>query len=300
MSDQLQLQQQLTASSHALAIKEAEHQLLDAQLAAKRSQLDGLVAHVQRCEAQLEELKSTLGNAQLSIVGPSVKRRRQEPSNECALDSDSVLDQVIGFVGVDSYVLTAGVCRRWRGRYITLCFKTNERDYDDEPEDRLKTNIMQALTSSKRLQWAMDCRTPSRELDLQDFSTLNLAEIAEAIATQCADPIATVCLARVYNVPFDGEFVDTAAAHNKLEYLQWLIRVGCDYNDTSVILAGKCAQPMTPVCNKLYQQCYYCSFTVYFLHTYPGCSRHRRSLVLSARRTSCICSAAIVHVHTTH
>jgi hypothetical protein len=32
MSDQLiNLQQQLTASSHALAIKEAEHQLIDAQ-----------------------------------------------------------------------------------------------------------------------------------------------------------------------------------------------------------------------------------------------------------------------------
>jgi hypothetical protein len=183
-------------------------------------------------------------------------------------------------LGVDSYVLTAGVCRRWRGRYITLCFKTNERDYDDEPEDRLKTNIMQALTSSKRLQWAMDCRTPCRELDLQDFASLNLAEIAEAIATQCADPIATVCLAKVFSVPFDGDFVE-------LEYLQWLVRVGCDYNDTSVILAGKFTQPIISLFNKqvsavllllMYTQSLMLSRALIVLHTAirgggSGCAR---------------------------
>jgi hypothetical protein len=195
------------------------------------------MAHAQRCEGQLVELKSMLATAQSSIAGPPLKRRREQ-HNQCALDSEFVLDQVLSFVGADSYVLVAGVCRRWRGRYISFCFKSSEREFEDEPEDRLKTNIIQALTSSKRLQWAMDSRTPSRELDLQEFASANPTEFTEALATQCIDPIATVCLARVFSVDFCEEFVETAVYHNKLEYLQWLVRVGCEWSDTTAVLAG--------------------------------------------------------------
>jgi hypothetical protein len=237
MSEQLVLQQQLTASSHALAIKQAEHQLL----ASKRSQLDFLGAHAQRCERQLQDLKESIATAQVVIAEPPAQRRRLELTRECSLDNDLVLDHVISWVGADSFIFMAGVCRRWRGRYIRFCFTNSERDDDTEPEHRLKTNMIQALTSSKRFWWAMESCPPSTEFDLQEFAAGNICLFAEAVA-QSIDPIKTMCHARACSrsVEFDVQFAFAAAAHNELDFLQWLVTAGCEWDAPLTIQGGMC------------------------------------------------------------
>jgi hypothetical protein len=68
------------------------------------------------------------------------------------LARDEVLDTVFSFVGIGDYKYVAGVCRNWRGRYITLCHKASKKP----TAERLSTHIGKAFVTRSRLQLAFD------------------------------------------------------------------------------------------------------------------------------------------------
>jgi hypothetical protein len=52
------------------------------------------------------------------------QRARRAVDQEPVLARDEVLDTVLSFVGIGEYYYVAGVCRNWRGRYISVCSQT--------------------------------------------------------------------------------------------------------------------------------------------------------------------------------
>jgi hypothetical protein len=144
------------------------------------------------------------------------KRARISDDDRPVLDRDQVLDTVFSFVGIGDYCYVAGVCRNWRGRYLTLCKQAAET-----MRRRLHTLRMNTVVTASRLQLALDDGVTIAKL------TKHKWRLAHAIATRSLEPIAVLTLARVYGLQWTEALTEVAAQHKKYELLRWLIQCGC-------------------------------------------------------------------------
>jgi hypothetical protein len=149
-------------------------------------------------------------------------------ANDCVspLDKDEILDEVFSFVGLGEYICAAGVSRRWRGRYIKLCY--TEADADDD--EKLCTYYGSAFSTAARLQLALDNKLTIADLEQSD-------SLASKLVYQILEPISVMSLAKVYEMKWCAEFTLNAALANKLELLQWLHKVGCPWDAEKVACA---------------------------------------------------------------
>eukprot|EP00953_Heterococcus_sp_UTEX-ZZ885_P012061 6937-Heterococcus_DN1.PRE.1 len=134
-------------------------------------------------------------------------------SSTSALDNDVILDAVFSYVGIKDYIFVAGVNRRWRVRYLKLCYSEAA---DDTDKDKLCTSFKHAAMTAARLQVAFD--SGLTVADLQN----NQSASARALARTSLEPIAALTLARVYGLQRTDEYTQDAAIRDDVHLLQWL------------------------------------------------------------------------------
>ena len=137
-----ELQIEVAVLKQQLEGAEAERALFKELLASKDSLLT----------AKDKELQSLLPSYSEDGGRPKRARLAAEGGSACPLNKDEILDEVFSFVGLGEYYYVAGVSRRWRGRYIKLCY--NETDDDDD--NKLWTSLNSTIVTAARLQLALD------------------------------------------------------------------------------------------------------------------------------------------------
>jgi hypothetical protein len=120
-------------------------------------------------------------------------------------------------VGNADYYYVAGVSRRWRGRYIKLCYNGADPDEDE----KLWTSYNRAIVTAARLQLALD-----NGLTVAELTTDHLAV---DIVKCSAEPIAVLTLLELYDMQWSTELTTAAADVEELELLQWLHKYGCPW-----------------------------------------------------------------------
>jgi hypothetical protein len=143
------------------------------------------------------------------------------------LDKDELLDAVFTYVGVGEYFFAAGVCRRWRGRYIKLCYNKAALAVK---VDKLRTSFKSAIVTAARLHLAL---TGSNSLTIAELQA-NDNTLAKQITRYALDPIAVLTLARVRELTWTTWLCEGAACNNKLELLKWLRESGCPWEEVPV------------------------------------------------------------------
>jgi hypothetical protein len=212
----------VTAKEHAAVL--AENALLKQQL-----------NHAKELHAAAEA-KAAESHALLAVKRtqeddyPTAKKARLGRDFAPPLEDDDVLDTVLSFVGVDEYFYAAAVSRRWRGRYIRLCY-TMAAQEPLSTRPKLRTSYRSAVTTVAKLQLALDTT-----LSVRHLRTAANVFAKEAVRYSLA-PVEILSLMRALYCPLDG-----AAAHaariNKLEVLQWLHSSGFLPFKKSVLLAA--------------------------------------------------------------
>jgi hypothetical protein len=134
---------------------------------------------------------------------------------------------VFSSVGIGDYYYVAGVCRNWRGRYISLCEQATEK----KP---LKYNTCRKniVMTAARLQLALD-----NGLAIDQLNKF-FGRLADNIASSSLEPIAVLTVARCYGLEWHGDLPIRAARSGKLELLQWMHKCGCRFEPDVVICAA--------------------------------------------------------------
>jgi uncharacterized phage infection (PIP) family protein YhgE len=126
---------------------------------AQQQRFDQLLADQSKLKQQLAQLVTALQSKADAVAGGPVlqaaKRAHVVDSSASALDRDVILDTVFSYVGIKEYVYTAAVSRRWRGRYIKLCY-SNVKSKKDKKANKLLTSHRSAARTAARLQLAFD------------------------------------------------------------------------------------------------------------------------------------------------
>jgi hypothetical protein len=148
------------------------------------------------------------------------KDQRARGADDCVpvLARNEVLDTVFSFVGIGDYYYVAGVCRSWRGRYITLCKQAAKKR-----QRKLHTLHMNTVVTASRLQVALDSGLTIQKLqqNVSDYS------LEDAIIEQSLEPIAVLTLARVYGLQWTAKLPNLAAEYKQYDLLIWLVKCGC-------------------------------------------------------------------------
>eukprot|EP00953_Heterococcus_sp_UTEX-ZZ885_P024632 13462-Heterococcus_DN1.PRE.2 len=139
-------------------------------------------------------------DAQLEALASSAAEKRKCVVCSCILsplEDEGILHRVFSFVGDADYILVACVCRKWRGRYITLCY---DAALIHESE-RLRTGFKSVLATAERLEWALSSGLTVGFLLARSRPERRFAKL----------------------------IVKYTARLNKLELLQWLREQGCPW-----------------------------------------------------------------------
>jgi cell division protein FtsB len=210
----------LTAEMEAIAAK------LDAvqqQLAESKQDFVQLANSQAAMQASMAQLQSTLSKQTGTTSASSADESQQHckklarRADDCVspLDKDVILDEVFSFVGGGDYYYAAGVSRRWRGRYIKLCYTEAESDDDEKPWTSYKSAVMTAA----RLQLALDSGLTMAELEQSDNLAVNVVCSVE--------PSSVLTLLKLYDMDWTTKFATAAADAEDLKLLQWLHKYGC-------------------------------------------------------------------------
>jgi hypothetical protein len=141
------------------------------------------------------------------------------------LDKDEILDTVFSYAGIGEYFYAAGVSRRWRGRYIKLCYNKSRKQ-----ENKLCTRYCSATVSAARLQLALDNNLTIPALEGSRWAYYGMAHDAE--------PIKILTVARLRGITWNPKWCRVAAQRQDLELLQWLHSNGCPWSIDEVATAA--------------------------------------------------------------
>eukprot|EP00953_Heterococcus_sp_UTEX-ZZ885_P029642 15720-Heterococcus_DN1.PRE.1 len=218
MRAQMSLQQELVAAQKvALTAR-------DGKLQALRALAD--------LRAECGSAGATSGSVTASSLEEQRKRARvRDSSVRSPLDKDEILDEVFSYVGVGDYYFVAGVSRRWRGRYIKLCYNKAAGDQTD----KLRTTYSSAFVTAARLQLAF--RNGVEVEKLHDYDLL-----ADNIARYSSDPIGALIVAKTYDMRYPDDLARAAAFNGRLQLLQWLHEHRCPWSDDVPICYGRLSQ----------------------------------------------------------
>jgi hypothetical protein len=143
------------------------------------------------------------------------------------LARDEILDTIFQFVGVGDYYYVAGVCRNWRGRYMTLCRNTlHWRTKIARPR---YTSCMSIVATAARLQIALD-----NGLTIEKLAQVGY-RLASSIVATSLEPKQVLMLARLYGMQWTNDLTGLAAFYAKYELLKWLHSCGCPWDLEGII-----------------------------------------------------------------
>jgi hypothetical protein len=200
-----------------LAAQDGEIRAHRAALTAKDGELQAL-----RALASVRAACSSADAAPRTSPYPDAPRNH---SLRLPLDDDELLDTVFSFVGPGDYFYAAGVCRRWRGRYIKLCYNKAAADQ----ADKLRTTYRCAFMTAARLHLAFKSGLDVEEL--HDYT-----DLAVDIAANSLEPIEAITLAKTYDMRYPEDMAGEAASNGRLQLLQWLHERRCPWSDKAVVL----------------------------------------------------------------
>jgi hypothetical protein len=187
---------------------------------------DDQLQFIKRALTQALQLPGALAAHAVMPAQNRAVRQRAAAVSVPPLDDDALLDKIFGLVGVGEYFYVAGVCRRWRGRYITLCYNAaaeNLEEVDnDELSSKLRTSVASAVITADRLQMAFN--------DTLAVAQLYRGSFGRKVARYSLEPVVVFALAKQHDLRWDDQYCSCAAAENRLDLLQWLRSRGCPWD----------------------------------------------------------------------
>eukprot|EP00953_Heterococcus_sp_UTEX-ZZ885_P027944 14934-Heterococcus_DN1.PRE.1 len=213
------LQQQL--SQLAKDSKQGLSQLSTSQ-AAVQATLSLHTAALSKLTAAHRNLVATAEESQ------QLQKQQCQRSVASPLDKNEILDTVFSYVGIGDYFYAAGVSRKWRGRYIKLCYNKSRKQ-----ENKLCTRYCSATVTAARLQLALDNNLTIPALEGSRWAYYGMAHSAE--------PIKMLTVARLRGITWNPNWCRVAAARYNLELLQWLHGNGCPWSIDDVAEVAVCS-----------------------------------------------------------
>eukprot|EP00953_Heterococcus_sp_UTEX-ZZ885_P005178 3269-Heterococcus_DN1.PRE.3 len=176
------------------------------------------------CEQQLTTACSTSsmcgGSSSADQQVPLQKRARPTVPLVQALEKDEVLDEIFTFLGRKEWLFVGGVCRRWRGRYLSMCYKARTSKY----EAVYQTSHRSSFVTAARFSMALD-----NGLQMPD-DTDAAAEFFYDLPLLSEQPIEVLTLARVHGAAWHEYLCTDAAYYGNLELLKWLHKSECPWD----------------------------------------------------------------------
>lgn len=189
-----------------------------------------------------QQVASTSHAANESLV-----KRARITDADCGrppLERHEILDTVFGYVGIGEYLFAAGVCRNWRGRYIKLCYghaaaaaagaagaavaATNDKK-KKKATPKLFTSYKSALITASRLQLALQSSLLMADLQRNTY------HFAEHVGRASLQSIEVIAVAKQYDLAWNVNLCNSAAASGKLHLLQWLRERLCPWHESHVL-----------------------------------------------------------------
>jgi hypothetical protein len=197
---------------------------IDALAAQQAQQVAATEARLQRLEAALSVSSSSNSgdcSSSSSISDPSLqlqKRARSSSHLAQALDEDEVLDEIFSFVGRKEWLYAGGVCRRWRGRYLSMCYKARA----STEEHAFQTSRESSFVTAARFSMALDN-------GLQMPDQLQAGNFFQGLSRLSKEPVEVLTLARVHGAAWHSRLWSNAAFRGHFELLKWLRKSRCPW-----------------------------------------------------------------------
>jgi hypothetical protein len=169
---------------------------------------------------QLEAAGSAKGgeSSNLAVSNCEPKRARRAPGLSLPLEKDEVLDEIFSFVGRKEWLYAGGVCRRWRGRYFSMCYKARASKTEPVYQTSHKSCFATAARFSLALETGLVLPDESEEGNF--FDDLSLFS---------QQPIEVLTLARVHAAAWHSTTCSDAALYGDFELLKWLHKSRCPW-----------------------------------------------------------------------
>jgi hypothetical protein len=229
---------QCTAACNSASLHEIE--LLRQQLSLKDALLESKDAVIASRNEVIAELRlnrplhmdnkkcSDGSSSSSSFADSSVHLQKHARSSlhlAQALEKDEVLDEIFSFVGRKEWLYAGGLCRRWRGRYLSMCYKARASN----DEHALQTSHKSSFVTAARFSMALEAglQMPD-EGDAGDFFD-DLPQLSQ-------QPIEVLTLARVHGAAWHDHLCRDAAFYGDFELLKWLRASGCPWDAVDVAI----------------------------------------------------------------
>jgi hypothetical protein len=147
------------------------------------------------------------------------KRARSQTTSMHALDRDEILDEIFSYVGRKEWLYAGGACRRWRGRYLSMCYKART----DKDEHLYQTGHRSSFVTAARFSMALESG-----LELPDED--EAGDFFDDLPKLSQQPIEVLTLARVHGAAWHEDMCRDAAYYGNLELLRWLYKSGCPWS----------------------------------------------------------------------
>jgi hypothetical protein len=179
------------------------------------------------CEQQLTTACSTSsmcgGSSSADQQVPLQKRARPTVPLVQALEKDKVLDEIFTFLGRKEWLFVGGVCRRWRGRYLSMCYKAAASKHIHTQKHAFQTSHKSTFATAARFLIALDSGLAVPDVCNADNFFDDLARFSQ-------QPIEVLTLARVHGAAWHEDMCLDAAYYGEFELLKWLHKSGCPWD----------------------------------------------------------------------
>jgi hypothetical protein len=130
-----------------------------------------------------------------------------------------VLDTIFGLVGLKEWLFVGAVCRKWRGRYFSMCSKAQQ--------DGAATLTLHKATfaTAARFELALDCGMPVKSTVAEQDA--HARPYFDDLPRLSANPREVLTIARVRGFAWHDILTSDAAYYGHYELLKWLHRSGC-------------------------------------------------------------------------
>jgi hypothetical protein len=221
---------ELQASKAATSSKAAqlESPELGTGAAPSAERLAATEVRLQRLEAALSTSSSSTsceGSSSSSSSGVVLlihqqKRARCLLHPAKPLEKDEVLDEIFSFVGRKEWLYVGRACRRWRGRYLSMCYKARASNNEHAFQTSHNSTFITAARFSMALKDGLKMPNESQAAAMffDDFPRFS------------QQPIEVLTLARVHGAAWHKDICNDAAYYGDLELLKWLHMSGCPWD----------------------------------------------------------------------
>jgi hypothetical protein len=197
-----------------------------AELEQRVASKDALIAQLRKKSAGSKGASNS--NSSRGGKGSAKQQKRQHVDDTCALDKDEVLDDIFSFVGCKEWAFVAGVCRRWRGRYFSMCVKAARAEGPDVHP--CNTSYRSTWASRARFALALEYgMSVVTEADSDSDSDSN-DNMFDDVPVYSSEPIDVLTLARQHGAEWHKHMTTDAAFYGNARLLQWLILSGCPWS----------------------------------------------------------------------